>query len=184
MRHIGIVALLCAALAAMPGCGFRPLYDGGNKGRIVADLSGVAIATIPERVGQMLRNELLDRASPYGETNEPRWLLQIAITEQLLGYGIQKDSTSTRASLRLDASFSLVDHKTGATTLQGSSVSINSFNILRQSYATASAEADARERAVSDLAEDIATRVALFIGAIREQGSVITPTPPAAGARP
>ena len=183
LRHIGIAMLLCAAFAAVPGCGFRPLYGGGNKGQTAVDLSGVAIANIPERVGQMLRNELLDRVAPYGEPGEPLWLLQVSVSEQLLGYGIQKDSTSTRASLRLDATFSLVDRKTGATTLSGSSISINSFNILRQSYSTAAAEADARERAVRDLAEDMTTRVAVFIAAVREKGSLVT-TPQPPGTRP
>lgn len=177
-RRNGIILLVCAAIAALPGCGFRPLYGGGRAGETAVDLSDVAIATIPERAGQMLRNELLDRMAPYGEASDPHWLLQVSIVEQRLNYGIQKDATSSRASLRADASFTLVERGSGTTALSGSSLSINSFNVLRETYATAAAEADARQRAVRDLAEDITTRVAIFIVAARKKDPALAPRQP------
>ncbi|MBM3558418.1 MAG: hypothetical protein FJX53_00660 [Alphaproteobacteria bacterium] len=180
MRRAGSILLLCVALAVAAGCGFRPLYDGGRSGETAVNLSDVAIATIPERVGQVLRNALLDRVAPYGEADAPRWLLRVGVDEQRSSYGVQKDATSTRASLRLGARFSLVERSSGQTVLSGTSMSINSFNVLRESFATAAAETDARQRGARELAEDITTRVAAFIAAVRARDpAVVQPAAPA-----
>ena len=52
----------------------------------------------------------------------------------------------------------------------GRSRSFTSYNIVQSDFATLAAEKDARERTLRELADDITTKVAVFLSA-RKQGS-------------
>ena len=56
----------------------------------------------------------------------------------------------------------LVLASTGQQLTSGTSVSINSYNILSNEFATFSAEQDARERGLREIADDIKVRLAIF----------------------
>jgi LPS-assembly lipoprotein len=166
------------ALLALAGCGFRPLY-GENSVLGTTDTSRVRVATIQDipdptgrsvstaRVGQQLRNYLLDRITPRGSPDAPLYVLRVNLTEaKSTTLGIRTDESATRATLILSASYTLA-RASGGTILSTSSQSYVSYNVLRDEYATLAAQNDARRRAAEELSETIAIDVANAVGATR-----------------
>ncbi len=128
-------------------------------------MAAVEIAFIADRTGQLLRNELLDRLTPAGAAQAPRYLLAVTLSESKQSLAIRRDDTATRANLILTAHFKLSEQPADGVVLEGRSRSFNSYNISTFEFATLSAETDARRRATRALAEDIATRLAIFFDA-------------------
>ena len=177
MRPTGLSCLLCWLIASAFGiaaCGFHPLHGRADRlaGAPGDSAAAVRVAAIPDRVGQMLHTMLSDRLTPPETPRGPGYLLEVALEEEIEELAIREDETATRANLTLQADFRLRNLESGEVVLDGMSISTNSYNILASQFATDVAEEDARGRAVRALAEDIATRVAVFSTRPRHAGPV------------
>ncbi len=160
LRRLVRIGLLLCATAALTGCGFRPLY-GKAGGSDVAALSAVQVDQIPDRIGQKLRNLLVERLSPKGQARRTIYTLKVKLTESRHDLAIRKDETATRANLVITANFQLVDSRRAQPGIfTGAATSINSYNVLKSDFATLSAERDARDRALRKIADEIRLRVA------------------------
>lgn len=158
-----LVLLLGLSAALLAGCGFRPLY--GEVGGAVADerLAAVDIELIADRSGQIVRNRLLTRMQPGGAVTPATHQLDVDVTQSSIGLAVQRDETATRTNITVTAHIALTDLATGEIALVQSISSYASYDTLPAEYATLSAERDARERALRDLADRIATVVALYL---------------------
>lgn len=126
-------------------------------------LQAVQISNIPDREGQFLRNELIDRFYRNGRPSQIAFILEIApIQESRVDLDITKTSDTTRGQLRLNSSMSLKDLRTGETVLNRSLVSIASYNILGNEFSTRVSEQNTRENALNDLARQIEQQLALY----------------------
>ena len=161
-----------AAAIALGGCGFRPLYGRSAAGDLGDTLARVEIgpvrATAGERsdlfrVGQQVRNALLDGLQPRGAADVPLYRLDVNISEGISSLAVQKSADATRADLTLEASFHLTDRDTGKSLFSGTSRAISSFNILNSEFATLMAERGARDKAVRQLGDDIRLKTAIFL---------------------
>lgn len=156
--------LLVGLLVLGPiGCGFRPMYAKGdaNSPGINADLAGVRILPIKDRIGQKLRNSLVQRLTPRGEPGDYRYSLIIALTESASDMGYRRDTFATMGKLTMTASISLIGN--GVAVLSGSANTEVSFDYLGPRYASVAMERDAEDRAITQLAEDIRSQVAAAI---------------------
>lgn len=162
-RRALVLTLAGLVLAGLPGCGFRPLYGTTDGVALSETLSQVEIGPIKDRLGQQVRNALLDRVSPSGHRGALLYRLDTLVSESISSLAFEKSADATRADLQLYASYSLADVKTGAVIMNNSSQAIASFNILNSEFATLMAENGARNRAVQQLAEDIRLKVAVFL---------------------
>lgn len=152
-----------AALLVLAGCGFRPLYGQRADGTsTVAQLESIAIGPMPGRLGQLLRNDLLDRLNPRGRPERPRYRLDVELSRFREGLAIRKDEQITRANLRLTASYQLRDLSSGQPALRGRTQSTASFNLVRSDFANVIAEQDAERRGARQLSDQIMTRLAVF----------------------
>lgn len=156
----------CAAavfLSGLAGCGFQPLHaQRSDESSIATDLAAVRIDPLRDRVGQQMHNFLRDRLNPYGQPVSPSYRLQVKLTEHLSELGVRRDETATRANLRMDADFQLLDLNGERPLFIGRSSSTTSYDILDNPFATTVSEGNARERALRELADDIQTRLALY----------------------
>lgn len=156
-------AALGAALTLVAACGFRPLYgqraDGGST---FAELEAVTIGPIPGRVGQILRNHLLDRLTPRGQQVQARFRLDVRLSQAKESLAIKKDEEITRSNLKLTADFVLRDPSSGATLYSGQSRSTASFNLVRSDFANLIAEQDAQRRAAREISDQIMTQLAVY----------------------
>ncbi|MCW5747393.1 MAG: hypothetical protein KIT36_14490 [Alphaproteobacteria bacterium] len=161
------VAVLALALA---GCGFEPMY-GERTGTppagspadsgVQSDMLGTRVATIADRVGQVLRNHLVDRLNPQGEPAQPVYYLVVRLHEEKESVLTRSDEFSTATNLRLIADYDVRDPQ-GNILNTGYSRVVTRYNTLRSQYATIAAEDNARERAARELAEDIRVKLAVF----------------------
>ena len=161
-RGLRSVLTFLGALA-LAACGFHPLYgtEGELPANIAAELAGIRIATLEGRVGQVLRNDLLDRVTPLGEPAAPNYLLTIALTESKEGLAIQRDATVTRFNLTLSANYVLRHPVTGVPRVSGTVRATASYNVVRSDFANVIAERDAEDRAARVLADELKTRLAV-----------------------
>lgn len=155
---------LCLALAA---CGFEPLYGEGAGRETVAEMAEIGIAPMPDRIGQKLRNALIDQVTPRGQLADSRYQLDVVVTTRRDGVAVQRDATVTRFNLYVSAQFRLFDRQTPPgerrePLLAGRSHTIAAFNALSADFANIMAERDAEDRAARDLASDITQRLAAF----------------------
>ncbi len=153
--------LLLTAPAVLAGCGFRPVYSGG--GSTARALHAIDIAPIADREGQILRNTLIDRLNPRGQPDKPLYRLDVSYTEKFNRLSVARDDSLVRGQIAITGTFKLVDLATDQVVLTGSSRALNSYNVVDRQLAAQVTERYARERALDEVAEDIATRLALFI---------------------
>jgi LPS-assembly lipoprotein len=155
--------LVLLAPLLVSACGFHPLYAGGKGDAVASKMADVAIGNIPDRSGQILRNNLLDRMHPKGESGETRYSLSVALSEARSDLGLQRDASSTYARLYVYARFTLQDQKTGELLLDQTSTVITSFSLPSGGFVNLVSEADARDRALAEISDEIATRIAVFL---------------------
>lgn len=164
--------LVLLAILPLAGCGFRPLYGGGNA---LPDNPGVAavpvaemlnrtdIVPIPDRIGQQLHNLLLDRFYRTGEIPDQEvYRLTISLETQEKKMGIRKDETSTRSMVTVSARMVLQDIASQRQLYTATSRVKVSYNLLVAAFATYASQDYAYRRALNYLADDITTRIALY----------------------
>src|SRR5690606_38257871 len=115
-----------------------------------------------DRVGQQMHNFLRDRLNPHGQPVSPSYRLRVELAETRTNLGVRRDETATRANLRMDANFALLNYDSDTPLLTGRSSSTTSYDILRNPFATTVSEEDARDRALREVADDIETRLAVY----------------------
>lgn len=160
-RAAGVVAIVVMALAA---CGFEPLYsDRGPGPSAISQLAAVEVAPIPERVGQVLRNDLLDRISPFGTPARPAYRLEVRLDFDREGLGFRPDEAITRVNLRFGARYRLVVPESGEKVFSAVARSSVSYNVVQSDFANLNAERDAERRAAHMIGEEISARIGLFL---------------------
>ena len=152
-------ALLAMALL-LSGCGLRPLYSGGGAGPVAQTLQKVEVAPIGGRAGWLVRTALEDRLGG-GEGGASR--LVVELDDDITGFGIRRDDAVTRERRTLRARYRLVDARLGTVLLDATAGSDAGVDVVSSEYATVAAEQTALERLSQVVAEQIVSRVALFI---------------------
>ncbi len=117
---------------------------------------------IPDRAGQELRNELLDRLNPRGTPGKPASHLEVRLSIAKQNLGIQRDDSSRLGRVDVTASFILRETGTDRALHQGSSRSITTFPVVQSNFANIQAENDAQSRALREISDDIRAQLALF----------------------
>jgi LPS-assembly lipoprotein len=157
MRRIAALALL----AALCGCGLRPLYSGGSSGVVATSLARVEVAPIGGRAGWLVRNALQDRmATKPGDAHAYR--LEVKLDDDITGFGIRADDAVTRERRTLRARYQLVDAAKGTVLLDATAGSDVGIDVVSSEYATVAAEQTALEHLSKAIADQIVTRVALY----------------------
>jgi LPS-assembly lipoprotein len=160
-------AFLALALAPLGACGFRPLYAEREGEALMDELAAIEIAGLGGRLGQELRNGLLDELNPTGLPEPSRYVLVVRLSRRESALAIQLDSTVTRFDMILRAAFVLRRKEDGEVLLRDNVRRVASYNVRRAPYATLVAEQDAERRAAREVAREIASRVAVRLDPAR-----------------
>ena len=161
VRNLLLLFIIIPTLAA---CGFTPMYaQSDSTGTVKSNLSQIEISIIPDRSGQYLRNELIDRFYISGYPNNPKYQLTVSpIVERISDFDITVESEATRQQIKLSTVLRLKDLETNAEVLTRSVTSITSNNILESEFSTLITEQSARDAALNDLARQIERQIALY----------------------
>lgn len=156
---IRLVAL--ALLLALGACGLRPMYAGGSSGAVATGLTAIQVAPIPERAGWLVRNALVDRLG--GEASNPAYRLEVELDDGLIAFGLRGDSAVTRERRTLRARYRLVEINTGEVVLDATAGSDAGIDVVSSEYATVAAEQTAQERLATVIADQMMSRIALYV---------------------
>jgi LPS-assembly lipoprotein len=151
------------AMLPLAACGFHPLYA---ENRRVADepaLAAIKVMPIADRMGQQLELSLREQLNPHDLSLETRYQLSITLAVSRADLGIQRDATATRGQVNVTAIIVLADAKTAKVLYRASAHSLSAFNVVNDAFAAQVAQDDSDLRTVRDLADEIRTRIAIFL---------------------
>lgn len=162
----GRILWLVAALA-LSGCGLSPVYSGGSTSAPAVLMSQVEIAAIPDRSGFLVRQALIDRFG--AASGEPRYRLEVALDDQIIAFGVRGDNSAARERRTLRARYRLVDVATNAVLVDATAGSDAGIDRVSSNYAVVAAETTALERLATEIAQQIAARIARYAQAADSQ---------------
>ncbi|HEY2132582.1 MAG TPA: hypothetical protein VGH36_06365 [Acetobacteraceae bacterium] len=161
MRRAGTLArriLLPVALCGLlPACGFHPLYaeNRGEPGKVQTGLAEINVALLPERTGQLLRENLQARLDPSGSGRARRYDLAVSYGISGTPIGIQQDSSITRVRLIGTAIWTLTAEDAKRSTLAtGVARDVDGFNIFDQQFFAMDLENESVQRRVTEAVAD------------------------------
>jgi len=150
-----------AFLLTLGACALQPMYGGGLSGKVASGLTTIQVAAIPERAGWLVRNALVDRLG--GESASPAYRLEVELDDNLTSFGIRGDSAATRERRTLRARYRLVELNSGQVVLDATAGSDAGIDVVSSEYATVAAEKTAQERLAQVIADQMVSRLALFV---------------------
>jgi LPS-assembly lipoprotein len=157
--------LALAALCALSGCGFSPLYGDHSASTPVAQqLDEVAVANIPERNGQLLRQSLEAQFQAAGAPTVQHYTLVVSYTVGGQLEGLQADTSVTRERIVAKAAWTLSPIGSPGTALtSGQASSEDALNIIANQYFAQELEINTVNQQMADeIAAQITSQVAVY----------------------
>jgi LPS-assembly lipoprotein len=159
--------LTLSAAGALAGCGFQPVYmrtASGLAGPAQRELAAIDVNRIPDRPGQLLRQDLQERLGADSDATVHRYDLVVGFGISGEGIGILQDNNATRLRLIGTATWTLRAKDPAQTPItSGSARSMDAFNVLDQQYFAADIDNElVQKRLASALADQIAMQLAVF----------------------
>lgn len=169
LRHMmrGILGIFLVS-GLLAGCGFKPMYgqfsDGKSDLRDV--MANIRVESItedgrPSRIGQVIRNSLMDRLTPFGETPSAEYVLRVTFLIEEHGYGIREDETVTLQNLKLVTAYQLEEVATSKVILDSAARGLVTYDLAQSDYSNMIA----RNASLGRLAEEVSNQMATRIGA-------------------
>jgi LPS-assembly lipoprotein len=168
------ILLTLAASLAFTACGLTPMYAGGSQAGVAQGLAAIDIPAIQGRGGWLVKNALEARLGVAGQA-VPRYRLDVRLDDSLEALGVLNDDTISRERRILRARYQLVDIATGAILLDTTAGSDAGIDVVSSEYATIAAEQKALENLALDVADRMATQIALTLRANGSSPSAPTP---------
>lgn len=163
--QIRFFALGMGLLILSSGCGLRPLY-GEVSPQVMQGFSAIKINLIEDRLGQLLRNQLLTDLTPYGQPQKPLYALDVKLAWSEASLSFLKDATVSRYELILTAEFTLRDRNTNEALTTGSVRTSASYNVVDNGdYSTIVSKESACKQAISLAGQEIKLRLASYFTA-------------------
>ena len=163
IRALAASCLMLVLLSLAGGCAMRPLYGSASADGSVPDaLESVTIPEADNRLGQLIRNDLVSGMRPAGSGAPDRYELVINSRSREENAVEEEDSHVARRTVRVNATFVLRDIASGKPVFQGKTFSVVAYDRTGQSFADLQAFNDAIERAARVVSTDIRTRVAAY----------------------
>lgn len=173
MKKYCLSAVLVLLLAA---CGFEPLYvqktstedkwyfDGDFDNYVTDQMAQIKIVAAGERLGQLIKTDLMDLLVPQGMPSKPKYYLYIQLTgESEYDQALRRDITATRKRIDYKVNYRL--EQDSEVILKGNTVSFVSYDVLDNPYSTVMSRKKVIRDAAKIMANDIALRLGAFFNA-------------------
>jgi LPS-assembly lipoprotein len=152
-------------LAVLAGCGFKPVYGIDSAGKAPsasAQMAAIEIPVMPNRLGQQMRNMLIDSLHPKGADTDYRYKLAVSVSEAVVNLGLQSNSTSTRGQVRLTVKYALTDTEKGQVVLKETLRTSTGYNILINQFSSVLSQDDAETQGLQQIADDMTLHLAMY----------------------
>ena len=151
-----------ALLAVVSACGFRPLHAPGG-GAVPSVLAKFDVAPIPDRLGQVVRNHLVESLTPRGSPIAAKYRVVVSLQLSKEALAIARDDSATRFNVSLEATYELLLVSSGDIVLKGTVRSVSAYNVVSSDYANVVAERDAELRAAREVSDEVKTRLSVYL---------------------
>jgi LPS-assembly lipoprotein len=152
--------------ASLSGCGFRPMYgstaSGAGGTRVDQQMAEIHISPIADREGQQLHNALRDRFNPLGQPSTSAYTLDVRLITRTYGALAKRDLSASRRNVQMNASYALRD-SSGNVVMTDRAVSTTGYDEFDDPLNDISAFEDSVRRNTLQLADQIRTRVAVYL---------------------
>jgi len=169
MKYSGILMLALLLTVLLGGCGFRPMYGqfSDGKGDLRDVMANIRVSSItedgrPSRIGQVIRNNLLDRLTPFGETESAEYILNVTFLIEEQGYGIREDESVTLQNLKLVTAFQLEEVATSKVVLESAARGLVTYDLAQSDYSNMIARNASLKRLSEEVSNQMATRIGAF----------------------
>ncbi|HEX4506778.1 MAG TPA: LPS assembly lipoprotein LptE [Alphaproteobacteria bacterium] len=169
--------LATAGLSGLAGCGFKPVYGAHSAGKspsAIQQFAAIEIPPMPNRLGQQMRNMLIDSLHPSGADTDYRYKLDVNLGEAVIDLGLQQNSTSTRGQVRITAKYALIDNSNGKVVLSETLRTSTGYNILINQFSSVLSQADAETQGLQQISDDMTLHLAMYFTV---QDQLPTPAP-------
>lgn len=173
------IAAVAATLIGLSACGFEPLYVEKTSGDdlwyynneynadIVHEMAQIKIETVTDRIGQLIKNELIDTFNPQGTPKNAKYFLKLkpvkkTITEQAL----RDDITATREKVKYSVNYELWSKESGRL-VSGNSWIYLSYDLLDNPYSTSIDKKKVEKDGAKIIANDISLRIGAYFHSIK-----------------
>ncbi len=164
LRAIAAVGALACLVSACGTSGFQPLYGAAGIGaQADQKLAQVDITTIPGRVGQVVRNEMIFQTTGGGAQVQPVYKLDIAIRESVTSTLVNTAGDARSQIYNLDAKFRLIRIADKQVVLEGTSFGRAGFERSTSIFANVRARNDSEDRAATTVGQDLKSRLSAFL---------------------
>ena len=154
---------LLAACALCRAAGFRPVYARRvRRRRWRRPCATIEVAPIDGQVG-LAGAQQADRSAGRERERQPAYRLEVALDDNLTGFGIRGDRAATRERRTLRARYQLVNLATGVVVLDATAGSDAGIDVVSSEYATVAAE----QTALENLSDVVADQIVARLGAVR-----------------
>jgi LPS-assembly lipoprotein len=159
---------LTGALTPLAGCGFRPMHGSANistaGGSVDQQMAAIRIAPVADREGQQLHNALRDRFNPLGQPSASAYSLDVRLTIRTYGALSRRDLSASRRNVEMNARYALRDSSDNVVMTDRAFITTG-YDDFDDPLNDISAYEDTVRRGTLQLADQIHTRVAVFMTA-------------------
>lgn len=174
LQHKKIFAVWAILTLTISGCGFEPLYvEKTTEGNlwyynnqfdtdIVYEMSQVKIEGASDRIGQLVKNELIDNLTPHGVPKNAKYFLKLEpIAANRTEQALRDDITATREKVQYTLKYSLWSKEKGSL-ISGKSWVFLSYDLLDNPYSTTMDKKKVEKDGAKILANDISLRLGAY----------------------
>ncbi len=168
-----------AVVCGLAACGFEPLYVEKTSGNdlwyynnkfdtdIVREMAQIKIETVTDRIGQMIKNELMDTFNPYGAPKCAKYFLKIQpVNSETVQQALRDDITATREKVKYTVDYSLWSKEDGQL-VSGRSWIYLSYDLLDNPYSTTMDKKKVEKDGAKIMANDISLRIGAYFHSIK-----------------
>lgn len=168
-----------ALVIGLSACGFEPLYvekTGGDDlwyynnrydADIVKEMSQIKVESVTDRIGQLIKNELIDIFNPYGAPKGAKYFLKISPAETLtIQQALRDDITATREKVKYSVTYSLWSRESGQL-VSGDTWIYLSYDLLDNPYSTTMDKKKVEKDGAKIIAHDIALRIGAYFHSVK-----------------
>ena len=162
------------ALCSLSACGFEPLYVEKTGGEdlwyynneyntdIVREMAQIKVETVTDRIGQLIKNELMDTFNPYGTPKCAKYFLKLQpVDKTVTQQALRDDITATREKVKYSVNYELWSKEKGKL-ISGNSWIFLSYDLLDNPYSTSMDKKKIEKDGAKIIANDISLRIGAY----------------------
>jgi len=179
LQHKKISAALAILALVITACGFEPLYVEKKSDSdlwyynnkfdtdIVYEMSQIKVEGATDRIGQLVKNELIDNLTPRGVPERAKYFLKLeAINPKYTEQALRDDITATREKVKYTLKYSLWSKEKGSI-ISGKSWVFLSYDLLDNPYSTTMDKKKVEKDGAKILANDISLRIGAYFHSLK-----------------